>query len=160
MGGTGSGGNSLTNSPRRSARRPKTPPPVHHHQQQQQLAATVANSSSCGTDAAGSSKIPFAIIVGDTPIVCKDAVPRIKAIRADSVSEKSSSSYLAVDLSPHRRYSLWSVNARKIYTVCEHLASAAGTVLRSLYFKRFYLGSVIHTTCSCDAFIIFRLICN
>lgn len=116
-GGTGSGGNSLTNSPRRSARRPKTPPPVHHHQQQQ---LTTANSSSCGTDAAGSSKIPFAIIVGDTPIVCKDAVPRIKAIRADSVSEKSSSSYLAVDLSPHRRYSFWSVNSCKVYTLSEH----------------------------------------
>lgn len=108
------GGNSLTNSPRRSARRPKTPPP--YPQQQQQLAASVAaNSSSCGgggaggTDASGSSKIPFAILVGDTPIVCKDAVPRIKAIRADSVTEKSSSSYLAVELSPHRRYSFWSV---------------------------------------------------
>jgi len=114
------GGNSLSNSPRRSARRPKTPPPLHHHQQQQQQQqqqqSTAANSSSCGggveiggTDA---SKIPFAIIVGDSPIVYKDAVPRIKAIRADSMSEKSSSSYLAVDLSPHRRYSFWSVNAR------------------------------------------------
>lgn len=108
------GGNSLTNSPRRSARRPKTPPPLlHHYQQQQQLNATTGNNAgSCGTDA---SKIPFAIIVGDSPIVCKDAaVPRIKAIRADSVSEKSSSSYLAAaDLSPHRRYSFWSVkNAR------------------------------------------------
>lgn len=116
----GGGGNSLMNSPRRSARRPKTPPPLHHHhhhhqqqqqqQQEQQQQPTMANSSSCGgTDA---SKIPFAIIVGDSPIVCKDTVPRIKAIRADSVSEKSSSSYLAVDLSPHRRYSFWSVNLR------------------------------------------------
>lgn len=109
------GGNSLTNSPRRSARRPKTPPPHHHVQQQQQLLA--ANSSSCGTDATGFSKIPFAITVGDTPIVCKDAVPRIKAIRADSVTEKSSSSYLAVELSPHRRYSFWSVNSCKVFDV-------------------------------------------
>lgn len=104
------GGNSLTNSPRRSARRPKTPPPHPHHSQQQQLAAAVANSSSAGgvgSDSTGSSKIPFAIIVGDTPVVCQDTVPRIKAIRADSVTEKSS--YLAVDLSPHRRYSFWSV---------------------------------------------------
>lgn len=107
------GGNSLTNSPRRSARRPKTPPPHPHHsqqQQQQQLAAAVANSSCAGgvgSDATGSSKIPFAIMVGDTPVVCQDTVPRIKAIRADSVTDKSS--YLAVDLSPHRRYSFWSV---------------------------------------------------
>jgi len=114
-GGIG-GGNSLTNSPRRSARRPKTPPPHPHHnqqQQQQQLAAAAAAANSCsgaggvGSDATGSSKIPFAIMVGDTPIVCQDAVPRIKAIRADSVTEKSS--YLAVELSPHRRYSFWSV---------------------------------------------------
>lgn len=111
-GGIG-GGNSLTNSPRRSARRPKTPPPhPHHNQQQQQLAAAAAaNSSSsvggAGSEATSSSKIPFAIMVGDTPIVCQDTVPRIKAIRADSVTEKSS--YLAVDLSPHRRYSFWSV---------------------------------------------------
>lgn len=132
--GTSSGNSaSLTNSPRRSARRPKTPPPQHHHHQHQQqssvaaaavnITTTAGTSSSCGaaTDAtAGSSaKIPFAIIVGDTPIVpYKEAVPRIKAIRADSMSEKSSS-YLAVDLSPHRRYSFWSVieyycvNARK-----------------------------------------------
>jgi len=106
-GGIG-GGNSLTNSPRRSARRPKTPPPHPHHNQQQLLAA--ANSSGAGvvgSDATGSSKIPFAIMVGDTPIVCQDTVPRIKAIRADSVSEKSS--HLAVELSPHRRYSFWSV---------------------------------------------------
>ena len=70
----------------------------------------MANSSSAGgvgLDATGSSKIPFAIMVGDTPVVCQDTVPRIKAIRADSVTEKSS--YLAVDLSPHRRYSFWSV---------------------------------------------------
>uniref|UniRef100_A0A2S2QMJ3 Uncharacterized protein n=1 Tax=Sipha flava TaxID=143950 RepID=A0A2S2QMJ3_9HEMI len=107
-----SGGNSLTNSPRRSARRPKTPPP-HHYVQQQQLASNISCS---GLDATGSSKIPFAITVGDTPIVCKDAVPRIKAIRADSVTEKSSS-YLAVDLSPHRRYSFWSVNSCNIYGV-------------------------------------------
>lgn len=110
-GGIG-GGNSLTNSPRRSARRPKTPPPHPHHnqQQQQQQLAAAANSSSAGgvgSDATSSSKIPFAIMVGDTPIVCQDTVPRIKAIRADSVTEKSS--YLAVDLSPHRRYSFWSV---------------------------------------------------
>lgn len=104
--GCGSGGNSLTNSPRRSARRPKTPPP--HPQPLQQQQQNVAAVNSVSSD--GSSKIPFAIMVGDTPIVCKDAaVPRIKAIRADSVTEKSSSSYLAVDLSPHRRYSFWSV---------------------------------------------------
>lgn len=108
QGGGSGGGNSLTNSPRRSARRPKTPPPHPHHNQQQQQKLAGAYSSSCGqADATGSSKIPFAIMVGDTPIVCQDTVPRIKAIRADSVTEKSS--YLAVDLSPHRRYSFWSV---------------------------------------------------
>jgi len=65
-----------------------------------------------GDDGAGTdpSKMPFAIIVGDTPMAYKDIVPRIKAIRADSVSEKSSSSRLAAELSPHRRYSFWSVS--------------------------------------------------
>lgn len=111
VGGIG-GGNSLTNSPRRSARRPKTPPP-HPHHNQQQLTAAANSGGGVGSDSTGSSKIPFAIMVGDTPIVCKDTVPRIKAIRADSVTDKSS--YLAVDLSPHRRYSFWSVNnSRKI----------------------------------------------
>lgn len=132
-GGGGGGGNSLTNSPRRSAsRRPKTPPPHnHHHHKQQQLAAAIAsNSSSCGGRTAdGSSKIPFAIIVGDSPIVCKDtSVPRIKAIRADSMSEKSSPSYLAVDLSPHRRYSFWSVNTRVLYSTPPYVLIAASHI--------------------------------
>jgi len=113
VGGIG-GGNSLTNSPRRSARRPKTPPPHPHHNKQQQLTAAANSGGGVGSDSTGSSKIPFAIMVGDTPIVCQDTVPRIKAIRADSVTEKSS--YLAVDLSPHRRYSFWSVNkSRKTF---------------------------------------------
>lgn len=125
-GSSGVGGvSSLTNSPRRSARRPKTPPP----HPQQQLAGAASDDSSCGSSdgttdaAASSSKIPFAIIVGDTPVVCKNTVPRIKAIRADSMTEKSSSSYLAVNLSPYRRYSFWSVNVQKTESNMPYLES-------------------------------------
>lgn len=108
-GAAGGGGSSLTNSPRRLARRPKTPPSFL----QQQLAAGCGVDGGDGTDASGSSKIPFAIIVGDTPVGYRDIVPRIKAIRADSVSEKPSQLAAASDLSPQRRYSFWSVIARE-----------------------------------------------